>query len=367
VGAASISLSHPDALHESRRSRERDAAHARGGAHRADACGGGFGASSPLAPSLWRSLPGSSADPFACVYTRPESDGSSTKRIRLGSLPVSALTRGQVLACDVTATFDTGAYARGGRPSPIACRSRLGPYAVPHVRPGARRSQANGPPAVLSAASACRKPPSPTSDDGQRPTSSLSTAWSSVTATRYASATLPDRQRLAHIGPAWCNARALAAALEEAHDEAAASTPSQVTRRRASASACMWVTASATPDVQSHRAGERACRRRTLTLYNGAVGFGQGSNTILTRSPPLAPKKTPQPCARPAPAQFALVPRPDLTPCRQDPRPRSILSSRAWSSSAPAATCAGHILRLPIPGGPELVLEGAKLTVRDGG
>ena len=100
------------------------------------ACGGGFGGKLDLsvqpliALAAW--LTGKTV---ACVYTRPESMASTTKRhparirARFG-----CDARGKLVAADMDAIFDTGAYASWG--PTVATRVPIhatGPYAVPNV------------------------------------------------------------------------------------------------------------------------------------------------------------------------------------------------------------------------------------------
>jgi CO/xanthine dehydrogenase Mo-binding subunit/aerobic-type carbon monoxide dehydrogenase small subunit (CoxS/CutS family) len=100
------------------------------------ACGGGFGGKldmsvQPLiALGAWLT-----GKPVACVYTRPESMASTTKRhparirARFG-----CDARGKLLAAEMDAIFDTGAYASWG--PTVATRVPIhatGPYAVPNV------------------------------------------------------------------------------------------------------------------------------------------------------------------------------------------------------------------------------------------
>src|SRR5207302_407972 len=80
------------------------------------ACGGGFGGKLDLsvqpliALAAWKL-----GRPVALVYTRPESMAASTKRhpARV-TAKFGCDAAGKLLACDVTATFDTGAYASWG-------------------------------------------------------------------------------------------------------------------------------------------------------------------------------------------------------------------------------------------------------------
>jgi CO/xanthine dehydrogenase Mo-binding subunit/aerobic-type carbon monoxide dehydrogenase small subunit (CoxS/CutS family) len=101
------------------------------------ACGGGFGGKLDLsvqplvALAAWRL-----GRPVACVYTRPESMMATTKRhparvhARFG-----ADEDGRLVAAEVDAWFNTGAYASWG--PTVANRvpvHAMGPYGVPHVR-----------------------------------------------------------------------------------------------------------------------------------------------------------------------------------------------------------------------------------------
>jgi CO/xanthine dehydrogenase Mo-binding subunit len=114
------------------------------------ACGGGFGGKLDLsvhpllALAAWKL-----GRPVACIYTRPESMAASTKRH-----PARVVARfgcdaeGKLLACEVTATFDTGAYASWG--PTVANRvpvHAMGPYAVSNVRTWGEAFFTNGPPA----------------------------------------------------------------------------------------------------------------------------------------------------------------------------------------------------------------------------
>ncbi|MEA2800154.1 MAG: aldehyde oxidoreductase, partial [Rhodospirillaceae bacterium] len=114
------------------------------------ACGGGFGGKLDLslhplvALAAWKL-----GRPVACVYTRPESMAASTKRhpARV-TAKFGCDAEGKLLACDVTATFDTGAYASWG--PTVANRvpvHAMGPYAIPNVRTWGEAFFTNGPPA----------------------------------------------------------------------------------------------------------------------------------------------------------------------------------------------------------------------------
>ncbi|HZY53647.1 MAG TPA: molybdopterin cofactor-binding domain-containing protein, partial [Reyranella sp.] len=114
------------------------------------ACGGGFGGKLDLsvqpliAIAAW-----TLGRPVALVYTRPESMAASTKRhpARV-TAKFGCDAAGKLMACDVTAVFDTGAYASWG--PTVANRvpvHAMGPYFVPNVRTWGEAFFTNGPPA----------------------------------------------------------------------------------------------------------------------------------------------------------------------------------------------------------------------------
>ena len=100
------------------------------------ACGGGFGGKLDMAVQPLVALGAwLTGKPVACVYTRPESMASTTKRhpSRIDA-KFGCDAAGRLLACEVDARFDTGAYASWG--PTVATRVPIhatGPYVVPHV------------------------------------------------------------------------------------------------------------------------------------------------------------------------------------------------------------------------------------------
>jgi CO/xanthine dehydrogenase Mo-binding subunit/aerobic-type carbon monoxide dehydrogenase small subunit (CoxS/CutS family) len=100
------------------------------------ACGGGFGGKLDLSVQPLIALGAwLTGRPVACVYTRPESMASTTKRH-----PARIRARfgcdgaGKLVAAEMDALFDTGAYASWG--PTVATRVPIhacGPYAVPNV------------------------------------------------------------------------------------------------------------------------------------------------------------------------------------------------------------------------------------------
>ena len=113
------------------------------------ACGGGFGGKLDLsvqpllAVAAWNL-----GKPVRCIYTRIESMASSTKRHPATvEGRAAADAEGNLLAIEMTAGFNTGAYASWG--PTVADRVPVhgsGPYFVPNVRMRTRSYFTNEPP-----------------------------------------------------------------------------------------------------------------------------------------------------------------------------------------------------------------------------
>lgn len=334
------------------------------------ACGGGFGGKLDLsvhplvALAAWKL-----GRPVACVYTRPESMAASTKRH-----PARIAARlgcdgdGRLLACDVTATFDTGAYASWG--PTVASRvpvHAMGPYVVPNVRSWGEAFFTNGPPAgafrgfgVPQAAIAHEALMDELADR-----LGLDRLEFRHRNALRAGDTTATGQTLAHsAGLAQC-LDALRPHWRKAHEEVAAFNATANTAGRAQRCgvgvACMWYGIGNTSMSNPSHMRIGLSPAGTLTLYSGAVDIGQGSNTILTQ---IAADALGLPAA-----QVALVTGDtDLT---ADAGKTS--ASRQTFVSGMAVERAARDLRQQIlrlaNAGPDaaLSLEGARLTVRDGG
>jgi CO/xanthine dehydrogenase Mo-binding subunit/aerobic-type carbon monoxide dehydrogenase small subunit (CoxS/CutS family) len=328
------------------------------------ACGGGFGGKLDLSLHPLLALAAWKLDrPVACVYTRPESMASSTKRhpARI-TAKFGCDADGKLLAADVTAIFDTGAYASWG--PTVANRvpvHAMGPYAVPHVRTWGAAFFTNGPPAgafrgfgVPQAAIAHEAMMDALADrlgvDRLEFRHRNALRAGDTTATGQVLAhSVGLVQCLDALGPHWQKARA---------DVATFNARAGV-KRRGVGIACMWYGIGNTSIANPSRLRVGLSPGGTLTLYNGAVDIGQGSNTILTQ---IAADAVGLPVS-----QFTLVAGDtDLTP---DAGKTS--ASRQTFVSGMAAERAGRdlrqqILRLANAGAEaELALDGGRLTVRD--
>ena len=330
------------------------------------ACGGGFGGKLDLsvqpliAVAAWKL-----GRPVALVYTRPESMAASTKRhpARV-TAKFGCDAAGKLLACDVTASFDTGAYASWG--PTVANRvpvHAMGPYFIPNVRTWGEAFFTNGPPAgafrgfgVPQAAIAHEAMMDALAD--KLGIDRLEFRHSNAL---RAGDTTATGQKLEHsAGLAQC-LEALQPHWRKALDEVAAFNRAAGPKRRGVGVGCMWYGIGNTSMSNPSRMRVGLAKDGTLTLYNGAVDIGQGSNTIMTQ---IAADALGLPAA-----QFALVAGDtDLT---ADAGKTS--ASRQTFVSGKAAELAGldlrrQILRLANAGADAVLsLEGTMLAVKDGG
>ncbi len=255
---------------------------------RPTACGGGFGGKldvsvQPLiACAAWRL-----DRPVACVYHRPESMASSTKRHPAAIRARFGCDRAGILqTVEFDADFDTGAYASWG--PTVAGRVPVhatGPYHVPNVSARGRAIHTNGPPSgafrgfgVPQAAIAHET----LMDDLAealgidrleiRRRNALRAGQETATGQRLtASAGLG--QCLDALAPRWADA------LAEAASGAAADGPT----RRGVGIGCMWYGVGNTGIANPSTMHVTLDRSGIVTLYNGAVDIGQGSSTIMAQ------------------------------------------------------------------------------------
>lgn len=329
------------------------------------ACGGGFGGKLDLsvqpliAIAAWKL-----GRPVALVYTRPESMAASTKRhparvvARFG-----CDTAGKLMACDVTASFDTGAYASWG--PTVANRvpvHAMGPYRVPHVRTWGEAFFTNGPPAgafrgfgVPQAAIAHEAMMDALADK----LGIDRLEFRHVNALRVGDRTASG-QELKHsagltqclevLRPHWRTAQAGVAAINARGGNL----------RRGVGIGCMWYGIGNTSMSNPSRMRIGIAADGAVTLYNGAFDIGQGSNTIMTQIAADA-------LGLPAGQIRLICGDTDLTADagKTSASRQTFVSGRATESAA--RDLRQQILRLA-NAGPQasLALEGTALTVRDG-
>ncbi|WP_340119416.1 molybdopterin cofactor-binding domain-containing protein [Pelagibius sp. 7325] len=252
------------------------------------ACGGGFGGKLDLSLHPLIALAAWILDrPVRCEYTRPESMASTTKRhasrVRARA---GCDADGKLTAIVFDGDFDTGAYASWGPTVadrvPVHCS---GPYKVPNVLARSAGRFTNAPPA--GAFRGFGVPQSALAhealmDDLAAQLGMDPLAFRAVNAIRAGDATATGQvlehsaglpQCLDELRPYWQAWRKAAQDFNESGRR----------RRRGVGIGCVWYgcgnTSMSNPSTQSvalDRAGK-------LTLYNGAVDIGQGSNTVMAQ------------------------------------------------------------------------------------
>ena len=252
------------------------------------ACGGGFGGKLDMSV---QPLIGLAAwllkKRVACVYTRPESMASTTKRhpskIRIKS---GCATDGRLVAIETEADFDTGAYASWG--PTVATRVPIhasGPYLVPNITARGRAYFTHchpsgafrgfGVPQGAIAHEAMM-------DELADKIGMDRLAFRRLNALKAGDATATG-QVLAHsAGMPQC-LDALKPDWDKALADCAEFNRKVKGKRRGAGLGCMWygIGNTALSNPSTMRIGLSA--KGELTLYNGAVDIGQGSNTILTQ------------------------------------------------------------------------------------
>jgi CO/xanthine dehydrogenase Mo-binding subunit/aerobic-type carbon monoxide dehydrogenase small subunit (CoxS/CutS family) len=257
------------------------------------AIGGGFGgkldiAIQPLlAVAAWKLKCA-----VRCVYTRPESMLSTTKR-HPGRMHArfACDAQGRLLAADFLGDFNTGAYASWG--NTVANRVPIhacGPYLVPNVRALTRAVYTNGP--VAGAFRGFGVPQSTIvhealMDDLAEQLGMDRLELRLLNALCAGQATATGQVLHASVGlvaclerlqPAWREALSSVAGFNACQH---ALHGSRNGKRRGAGVACMWYGIGNT--VIANPSTIRVSLRRDgrVFLYNGAVDMGQGSSTIL--------------------------------------------------------------------------------------
>ena len=336
------------------------------------ACGGGFGGKLDMAVQPLVALGAwLTGRPVACVYTRPESMASTTKRhpARIRA-KFGCDAHGKLLACDVDAVFDTGAYASWG--PTVATRVPIhatGPYYVPHVNTRGRAYFTHCHPS--GAFRGFGVPQGAIAHEAMMDALADRIGMDRLDFRRLnalkAGATTATGQLLSHSAGLGECLDALQPRWKRALRDCERFNSTQRTLRRGVGIGCMWygIGNTALSNPSTMRVAIAADGR--LTLYSGAVDIGQGCSTTLT-----------QVCADalglPMAAFSLIVGDTDLT---ADAGKTS--ASRQAFVSGKAAELAGLDLRRKLfaaAGAPEgewrdrryrLSIEGGKLVFRRGG
>lgn len=252
------------------------------------ACGGGFGGKLDMSVHPLVGLAAwLTGKPVACVYTRPESMASTTKRhpSRVYA-KFGCDEHGRLLACEVNADFDTGAYASWG--PTVATRVPIhatGPYAVPNVRTRGRGFFTHCHPA--GAFRGFGVPQGAIAHEAMMDELAslleidrLEIRLRNALKAGDATATGQVLEHSAGLGECL---EALRPHWERAQRDCEAFNKTSNILRRGVGVGCMWygigntsLSNPSTMRIGVSKAGE-------VTLYSGAVDIGQGSNTILTQ------------------------------------------------------------------------------------
>jgi len=253
------------------------------------ACGGGFGGKLDISVQPLLAVAAWTLNrPVRCVYSRPESMASTTKRhpSRI-SARYACSPDGRLKACDFFGDFNTGAYISWG----LTVKDRVpihatGPYFVPALRTRSRAFYTNQTPAgafrgfgVPQAAIAHEALIDMMAEKAGidplefRYLNALRSDTPTATGQMLASA--PLDQCLAALRQDWTEWRAAA----EAYNAAASGR-----LRRGVGIGCMWYGCGNTsiPNPSTMKIG--IARDGAVTLYSGAQDIGQGTNTTMIQA-----------------------------------------------------------------------------------
>ncbi len=256
------------------------------------ACGGGFGGKLDLSVQPLIALGAwLMRKPVACVYTRPESMASTTKRH-----PARIRARfgcdaaGKLVAAEMDAIFDTGAYASWG--PTVATRVPIhasGPYAVPNVLARGRAYFTHCHPS--GAFRGFGVPQSALAHEALMDELADGVGMDWLEFRRRNALKAGDRtatgQRLDHSAGLAACLDALEPDWKRANREAAAfnkrSAKSGSPLRRGAGIGCMWYGIGNTALSNPSTIHVRLSRAGKVTLFSGAADIGQGVSTVLTQ------------------------------------------------------------------------------------
>ncbi len=252
------------------------------------ACGGGFGGKLDQSVQPLIAVAAWLLDrPVRCVYTRPESMRSTTKRHPARMAAQFACDRdGRLTAVEFHGDFDTGAYASWG--PTVANRVPVhatGPYRVPAVRATSRAIYTNGPPAGAFrgfGVPQCAVVHEALMDELAAKLRLDPLDFRLLNALRAGDATATGQVLAASAGLADC-LEALRPAWTRARADAERHNCADGVRRRGAGLGCMWYGIGNTSMTNPSTMRVGLGRDGTLTLYSGAVDIGQGSNTIMAQ------------------------------------------------------------------------------------
>ena len=253
------------------------------------ACGGGFGGKLDLSLQPYVALAAWLLDrPVRCVYSRPESMATTTKRhpARIRAR-IGADAKGRLAAMEFDGDFNTGAYASWGptvaNRVPVHCS---GPYFLPAIEARSRAVLTNLVPAGAFRGFGTPQAAIATEALLDELADRLHIDRLEFRLTQCAPRRPGDGDRSGARGKRRHGAlpgSAAAGLARRRRGGGAAQCASQGSTRRGIGIACMWYGCGNTSlsNPSTMRVALKA--DGTLVLYQGAVDIGQGSNTVLAQ------------------------------------------------------------------------------------
>lgn len=252
------------------------------------ACGGGFGGKLDLSIQPLIGLAAWLLDrPVRGEYSRPESMMSSTKRHPSRITARAGCTReGRLTAIRFEGAFDTGAYASWGPTVsdrvPVHCS---GPYFVPHVLADSVAILSNAPPA--GAFRGFGVPQSALAHEGLMDELAERVGMDPLefrflNAIRAGQATATGQVLTASVGLDQC-IEAVRADWQAWRAAAEDFNKARGRLRRGVGIGCIWYGCGNTSISNPSTMAIGIDRKGGVTLYNGAVDIGQGSNTVMVQ------------------------------------------------------------------------------------
>ena len=250
------------------------------------ACGGGFGGKLDMSVQPLIGLAAWLLDrQVACVYERPESMASTTKRhpanikVRFG-----ADAQGKLQFAESDSIFNTGAYASWG--PTVANRVPVhatGPYFVPNARTSGKAIFTHNPPA--GAFRGFDVPQAAIAHEAMMDDLAEKLNIDRWEIRRRNAIKVGDTTHYGHLLTASCGLPACLDAIkpqwEKFNAEVAAFNSSSEIKKRGVGIGCMWygIGNTSMSNPSTIRVGISIAGK--LTLYNGAADIGQGTNTTL--------------------------------------------------------------------------------------
>jgi len=252
------------------------------------ACGGGFGGKLDVAVQPLVAVAAWLLDkPVRCVFTRPESLASSTKRhpSRI-TASASCDAEGRIRTFEFHGDFNTGAYASWGPTVadrvPVHC---TGPYAVESVKATSTAVLTNGPPS--GAFRGFGVPQAALAHESLMDMMAERLGMDALefrlrNAIRIGDVTATGQRLDASAGLAQC-LEALRGPWQQWRAAAERSNTEGGVRKRGIGVGCMWYGCGNTSISNPSTMRVGINRDGKVTLYNGAVDIGQGANTVMVQ------------------------------------------------------------------------------------